>query len=328
MGHNAGHNSRQGEIVDLRKVSVRDLEPLLLDEIAEWRRELAWDFEPSAQLVRKFATTNTLGGAALIIDGEVAGYGYAVLEEPRGIIGDLYVRPHRREPRHEAELFRSLLDALTETRNVRRMESQLMIPGPAAAALIREDNAARGRTVRLFERRLLSRPAGEPLPAGDLRFGSRFRLAAWEDRFLHAASAVIAGSYQGETDSLINDQYRSPGGARKFLGNIVEFPGCGAFHRESSFLAFDRESGEPAGMVLASFVARESGHISQLCVMPAARGAGLGSELLGVATRALEARGARTVGLTVTATNRKAISIYGRFGFRDVRTFYAYIWEG
>ena len=60
MGQNAG----QREIVDLRRVPVRDLEPLLADEIAEWRRELAWDFEPSAALVRRYAGSGSLGGAA------------------------------------------------------------------------------------------------------------------------------------------------------------------------------------------------------------------------------------------------------------------------
>jgi ribosomal protein S18 acetylase RimI-like enzyme len=319
MGQNAG----QREIVDLRRVAARDLEPLLADEVAEWRRELAWDFEPSAALVRRYAGSGSLGGAALVVNGQVAGYGYAVLEEPRGIIGDLYLRPHMREPGAEAELFRSLLDALASTPRVSRMESQLMLLSGATAELIRST----GRPVRTFARRLMVRDEARALaPSGALPEG-RFRFDPWEDSFLHLAGAIIAGSYKGQTDSEINSQYRSPSGARRFLSNIVEFPGCGLFHAPASFVVFDRRSGEAVGMVLASFVAEEAGHISQLCVLPGLRGAGLGSELLRRSDEVLRGNGARLVSLTVTESNMGAIALYERSGFRSVRSFFAYTWE-
>jgi ribosomal protein S18 acetylase RimI-like enzyme len=319
MGQNAG----QREIVDLRRVPVRDLEPLLADEIAEWRRELAWDFEPSAALVRRYAGSGSLGGAALMVNGQVAGYGYAVLEEPRGIIGDLYLRPHMREAGAEAELFRSLLDALAATPRVSRMESQLMLVRPETAELIRST----GRPVRTFARRLMMRDDGRPLAGAAPLPEGRFRFEPWEDSFLHLAGAIIAASYKGQTDSEINSQYRSPAGARRFLSNIVEFPGCGMFHAPGSFVVFDRQSGEAVGMVLASFVSEEAGHISQLCVLPALRGLGLGSELLRRSDEALRGNGARLVSLTVTESNRGAIALYERSGFRSVRNFFAYTWE-
>ncbi|HXE64809.1 MAG TPA: GNAT family N-acetyltransferase [Bryobacteraceae bacterium] len=318
MGPNAG----QREIVDLRRVPVRDLEPLLADEVEEWRRELAWDFEPSAALVRRYAGSGSLGGAALVINGQVAGYGYAVLEEPRGIIGDLYLRPQMRDPGAEAELFRSLLDALAATPRVSRMESQLMLLRPETAELIRST----GRPVRTFARRLMIRDEASPLAPAGLPEG-RFRFNPWEDSFLHLAGGIIAGSYKGQTDSDINSQYRSPAGARRFLGNIVEFPGCGLFHAPASFVVFDRHSGEAVGMVLASFVAEEAGHISQLCVVPGLRGAGLGRELLRRSDDVLRGNGARLVSLTVTESNAGAIALYQRSGFRSVRSFFAYTWE-
>ena len=319
------------EIVDLRKVSARELEPVLADEVREWRSLLDWDFEPSADLVRQYAGTRSLDGAALMVDGEVAGYGYAVLEEPRGIIGDVYVRPHLRNAVSEAELFRSLLDALIATPRITRMESQLMLASPAsAAAIARAGNASRN-AVRLFERRLMSRPsdfgADNGAETGAADVGSRFRFEPWEGHFMHVAGAIIAGAYRGETDSEINAQYRSPAGARRFLTNIVDFPGCGTFEHPASFVAFDRGTGQAAGMVLASFVAGHTGHVAQLCVMPEARGAGLGQALLRMCTDALYRRDARRVSLTVTASNTAAVSLYEKFGFRSVRTFFAYIWE-
>jgi ribosomal protein S18 acetylase RimI-like enzyme len=318
-----------GEIVDLRRIPARDLEPLLVDEIHEWRSELDWDFEPSADLVRKYAGIHALGGAALMSNGQVAGYGYAVLEEPRGIIGDIYVRPHLRNATSEAELFRALLDALVATPRINRMESQLMLVtrGSAEAIAAGISTGMAGRPVRLFERRLMSRDSHGRLQGAGAAVYTRFRLEPWEDHLMHTAGAIIAGAYKGETDSEINAQYRSPGGARRFLSNIVEFPGCGNFYPGASFVAFDLRTGEAAGMVLASFVAAETGHISQICVMPGFRGAGLGKELLQISAAALYQRGAKRVSLTVTASNNTAISIYEKFGFRSVRTFFAYIWE-
>jgi ribosomal protein S18 acetylase RimI-like enzyme len=319
-------NPRRHEIVDLRTIPVRDLEPLLADEIHEWRTQLDWDFEPSADLVRKYAGTSSLGGAALILDRQVAGYGYAVLEEPRGIIGDIYVRPHLRAAASESEIFRSLLDALIATPRITRMESQLMLVTPESAALIAGGNAS-GRPVRLFGRRLMSRASHFRLPGVGAGIRTRFRFEPWEDHLMHTAGAIIAAAYKGETDSEINAQYRSPGGARRFLGNIVDFPGCGTFHKSASFVVFDSGTGEAAGMVLSSFVSLEAGHISQLCVMPNFRGCGLANELLRTAAAALYQHGAQRISLTVTASNTAAISIYEKFGFHTVRDFFAYIWE-
>jgi ribosomal protein S18 acetylase RimI-like enzyme len=327
LAGSAGQNGGVPQVVDLRTVAARALEPLLADEIREWRQELDWDFEPSAELVRQYAGTNSLGGAALIRDGEVEGYGYAVLEEPRGIIGDVYVRPQARTPRYEAELFRSLLSALFSTPRITRMESQLMLAGSETARMVRDESAAGNAPVRLFERRLMSRGGAVPLQSGNGATEDRFRLVRWDERYLQAASAIIAGAYRGETDSEINSQYRSQSGARRFLGNIVEFPGCGTFHPASSFLAFDRRTGQPAGMVLSSFVAIDAGHISQLCVMPEARGAGLGTELMRTSAGVLYQHGARLVSLTVTSSNHTAISIYEKSGFRSVRKFFAYVAE-
>ena len=42
--------------------------------------------------MRRFVDMRALNGSALVEDGEVAGYMYYVLEEDKGLIGDLYVR--------------------------------------------------------------------------------------------------------------------------------------------------------------------------------------------------------------------------------------------
>ncbi len=320
--------SGQRQIIDLRRISAVDLNPLLEEEVSEWRAQLAWDFAPTAQLVRQYAGTNSLGGAALMIGGEVAGYGYAVVEEPRGIIGDLFVRQAWRTPEVEVDLFRSLLEALASTPRVTRMESQLMLASAEAAGRIGSAVQARNRGVALYDRLLLAR-SGAPVDIPARIDG--FRFESWHERFMHVAAGIIAASYKGETDSDINAQYRSPGGARTFLGNIVNFPGCGTFRPESSYMVFDAGSNEPIGLVLTSVVLSgtaigDSGHIAQLCVLPEWRGSGLGSSLLRMACQSLAARGAARVSLTVTAENRRAVSLYEKAGFQTVRKFCAYTW--
>src|SRR5471030_3213019 len=119
--------SRPPVVVDLRRLSARDLEPLLEEETAAWRDELELDFEKSADLVRRFVDLRALNGSALIEDNAVAGYMYYVLEENKGLIGDLYVRRGLRTPERESLLLKAALEPLLESPALDRVESQLMM---------------------------------------------------------------------------------------------------------------------------------------------------------------------------------------------------------
>jgi ribosomal protein S18 acetylase RimI-like enzyme len=155
----------------------------------------------------------------------------------------------------------------------------------------------------------------------------RFRIEGWADQYQDAAATVISLAYGHHVDSRINEQYRSVAGARRFLTNIVQYPGCGTFFGQGSMLAFDPQKGWVAGVVLTSFVGPETGHITQLCVAPDAQGLGLGRELLLRAMDALRRAGAKRVSLTVTAANEAALELYKQTGFREMRRFLAYVWE-
>jgi len=313
-------------IVPLRELAGRDLEPLLIEETIQWKRELDWDFTRSADLVHQFTDMRALQGFALLDGGQVAGYGYSVIEEYKGLIGDLYVRSAYRSRGGEARLFRALLADLIGTANVRRVEGQLLLLDRAVGETLQRE-----RCVEVRERLLMSLsvvgPAGaSPAMATGKAYG-RFYVEPWHDHHHESAAAAIALSYSDHLDSRINDQYRTVAGARRFINNIVQFPGCGVFFKGGSYVAFDIATGSLAGLVLVSFVGEETGHITQLCVTPAARGRGLGYELLRQAVGTLRMHGAKRISLTVTAGNADAIRLYERCGFKEVRRFSAFIWE-
>ncbi|HEX4134938.1 MAG TPA: GNAT family N-acetyltransferase [Bryobacteraceae bacterium] len=311
------------DIVELRHLTGRELDPLLLEETVEWQRELDWDFSRSADLVRQFADMRALNGYALLDHGEVVGYGYSVLEDQRGLIGDLYLRPPWRNGANEVRLFRTILDALIATPSVWRIESQLMLVIPSIGYAL-----AKERPVKLQERMLMKLDASSPSFHSAGAALRRFYIEPWADHHHEMAATVISLAYGEHIDSQINEQYRTVPGARRFLYNIVQFPGCGVFFRPGSFVAFDAATGWMAGIVLVSFIGDEVGHITQLCVTPRAQGNGLGYELLREAVNTLRMHGARRISLTVTKANTEAIELYHRCGFQDVRDFLSYVWEG
>jgi ribosomal protein S18 acetylase RimI-like enzyme len=156
----------------------------------------------------------------------------------------------------------------------------------------------------------------------------RVYVEKWSEHYQEPAAQLIAAAYIGHVDSLINDQYRSVPGARRFLFNIVQYPGCGVFFKPASVAAFDRITGRICGICLVSMVLPHCGHITQICVAPWVRGTGVGYELLARSLEALRAAGCSRTSLTVTASNQEAIALYESVGFTTIRKFSAYVWEG
>ena len=313
---------RRPQVVDLRRLSAPELEPLLQEEIASWRDELDWDFEKSADLVRRFVDLRALNGIALIEDGACTGYLYFVLEETKGLIGDLYLRRDLRCREREDLLLDAALESIMENRQIRRIEAQLLmleyvpgreVPWPQYTAA--------------FERNYMSADL-KRASLGEGRVRHPMHIERWSDHYQDGAAQLIASAYRGHVDSRINDQYRSAAGARRFLYNIVQYPGCGTFFRPASFAAFDGLGGAMCGVSLASLVAPECGHITQICVSPAVRGTGIGHALLRRSMMTLRDMGCRAVSLTVTAANADAVALYERVGFETIRRFSAYAWEG
>jgi ribosomal protein S18 acetylase RimI-like enzyme len=310
-------------IVDLKELQPSDLAAVLEEETAAWSRDLDWDFRASSDLVLRFVNMQALTGFALVSGRETVGYSYYVCEERKGLIGDLYVAGRFRTVENENLLLGSVVDALISMPAVRRIESQLMMLGQSANRTM-----PRAQRLQAFPRVFMQAPIehARDLPAVTPKHRTVFE--AWSERRQEDAARVIALAYEGHIDSQINDQYRSVSGARRFLLNIVQYPGCGSFFQPASIVAVDLASGQMCGICLSSLVREDVGHITQICVTPDVQGTGLGYELLRRSMVALSQAGCRSVSLTVTSANDTAIALYRRVGFDERRRFAAHVWEG
>ncbi len=307
--------------LDLRSVGIESLSAVLTEQIAAWKTELDWDFESSANLVRRFVHMRVLTGYALLSRADpthAIGYSYYVCEDGKGLVGDLYVLKQHRTWEFENALLQASLDAMWQTPGVHRIESQLLMTADAPNRRVPYPN-----WFQSFPRLFLEAPASASLPARKL--SPSITILPWTEAWQEATGRLIAGAYQNHIDSRINDQYRSAIGARRFLTNIVQYPGCGSFFAPASFVA--TADGALCGASLASLVAKDVGHITQVCVAPSYQGIGLGYELMRRSMDALAAHGCRAVSLTVTAANESALRLYRNMGFTQRRAFSAYVWE-
>lgn len=310
------------ELVPLKSLRAEDLDPVLEEEALAWRSLLRWDFTASAELVRRFMRIHALAGYALLSGGRVAGYSYYVCEERKGLIGDLFLVRDHAGTQNEDHLLGAVLNELICTPYLQRIETQLMmLHGPFERPM---PLAAFSQVFpRIFMLVDLSDVQQLPVAAA----ASSLRIAPWNEHRQEEAAMLIGSAYQGHIDSQINDQYRSYAGAKRFLLNIVQYPGCGKFYPGGSFVAED-SNGHICGLVLSSHVADDVGHVTQICIAPEWKGRGLGYELMRSALLAMLNDGCDRASLTVTASNTGAIQLYQRMGFRATRRFAAYVWDG
>ena len=313
------------EILDLRHFQAHDLVPLLEEEGRIWADQLRWDFQSSSEIVRRYVDLRSLSGYALL-DGRLpVGYSYYVQEDHKILIGDLFVSRAYRSVETQHLLLHHVVETARRTPGVRRIEAQLMMLESDAV-----DRLYPPSQLSLFERNFmlvdgiatLSRDRFGPSPPAGLLFEH------WTEHYLEGVAELIARAYQFHIDSRINDQYRSLPGARRFLHNIIHYPGCGAFHPPAAGVALDPVTRQVCGVSLTSLVAPSVGHITQICVSPERRGQGIGSELLWRSMQSFAERKCASVSLTVTASNTGAVRLYERIGFQTIRRFRAYVWEG
>ena len=319
-------------LVDLRKVSPGAIQLLLEEEVEQWRRILHWDFRPSAAMLTRYIGYRALDGLALCEGSEIAGYCYWVCEGRKALIGGLFVRPPWRGPATENALLRGALDTLAGWPDmtaqpglpaagwIRRVEAQLMmlsIHGPQVLP--------QGPQPQPFRRFFMIGALGPAVRLRPILPPPGYRYQNWMSPMIGSLALLVERCYRGHIDSDINEQYRTAEGARRFLENLTNYPGCGTLQPEASSILVDA-AGTPQAMVLCTSVSGSTGHIAQICTAPHLRGSGAGYELMRRAMLGLLAQGSTEASLTVTAGNSRALSMYRRLGFATTHEFDALVW--
>jgi ribosomal protein S18 acetylase RimI-like enzyme len=307
------------KIVDLRQVSVRQLEPLLEEEARHWRDELHWDYRSAIDLITRFLEAHALCGCAAFENDTPTGYSFYVIEDHKGLIGGLYVSQRYPQAAIARRLLEELLYSLRGIPQLARIEAQLMPFGGPVESPLQEQG------FRLFSRQfmLLDLQKSSGMASGP---SGGMRIDRWNDRFFEPCAKLIYLAYANHVDGEINDQYRSRPGALRFLKNIILLPGCGQFVPGASFVLRQPGGDDLIAAVLTSEVALGVGHTTQICVLPGYQGHGIGRMLMQISSEALRAMKFREMSLTVTTENHLAVQLYEKLGFRTIRTFTAGVW--
>lgn len=317
------------QIVDLRQLSSRQLEPLLAEEARQWEEELRWDYQASVELIKKFVDARSLTGSAILENGRPVGYAFYVLEEHKGLVGGLFVSPRYSQQELSHRLLTDTLTTLNGIPKLDRVEAQLIPFGYALDEVLTEYG------FRLYQRQFMIAPLA---PANNMEAidvlpgliregpGEGLVLDRWDHRYFEPCARLIQLAYANHVDGEINDQYRSESGALRFLKNIIILPGCGQFLPEASFVLRPPHAGYLAGVILTSRVSGGVGHTTQICAMPGYQGRGLGRRLMEASMQALRVRGFSAVSLTVTSGNERAVRLYEKLGFATVKKFAAGVW--
>lgn len=306
-------------IVDLRQTTVRQIEPLLVEEARHWKEELHWDYRGALDLIKRFLEAHALAGCVAFEKGVAIGYSFYVMEDHKGLIGGLYVSPaHDQEPIGR-RLLDEILFSMRSLPQLHRIEAQLMpFGGPV-------EDTLKDLGFKLYTRQFMSLELEKKFEAAALP-GAGIRLDRWNDRYFEPCAKLIYLAYADHVDGEINDQYRSQLGALKFLKNIVLLPGCGQFLPNASFVLRHPGGDELVGAVLTSEVSPGVGHTTQLCVQPGFQGHGLGRTLMKASSDALRTMKFDELTLTVTSANRTAVQLYEKLGFKTIRSFTAGVW--
>lgn len=310
------------EIIDIRHFEAASFQNLLQVESHAWQQALHWDYAPSARLISACLAEKRLTGYALAEGRQIKGYSFFLYEGEKGLIGDFFALPGT--PGDQMlNLLDHVIETLAGTPGLRRIEAQL--PHYPVSAL--EAGFRRARFA-VYPRRFMAFDLkAKPLPDSPARASGEFSFEEWHRQHDLLASQLIYHAYRGHVDAAINDQYLTPWGCQRLLGNIIELRGCGENLPQASRVAIHKASHKLAGLLAITSVRQGTAHIPQIAVATEFQSHGLGAALMGSSFRELADEGYNAVSLTVTDANAGAVRFYERVGFATFQRFGAYVWQ-
>jgi ribosomal protein S18 acetylase RimI-like enzyme len=324
------------QILDLRHFGAPMLRPVLEVESDLWMQRLHWDYRASSRLLMQYLDNHMLPGYAALDAGAVTGYTFCVYEQTKAVIGDVFAtralvpgpvdsgKDAGDPPAHTVEetLLTHLFETLLNSPQLDRIESQLLLHPAGTHA-----NAFHHAGFQLFRRLFMVLPLSGSRPQTEAGLPADLELRPWREEDLNPCARLISMAYADHPDSRINDQYHSIHGSTRFLHNIVRYSGCGVFASQASHVLVHRFTRELVGLVLASRVSQQSGHITQLCIHPEYRRQGMARRLLAAAAAQFLRMNIGEISLTVTEANRDAVTLYRSEGYRTQHTFDAAVWQ-
>ena len=304
---------------ELTQVTANSLEPLMAAEARLWLEKLGWDYSQTQEYIKTYIDLSLLPGLVLLDGDRPVAYAYMVLDDNRAVIGNIFALPSEWEKGYEVVLAETLTGVLENSRTIHRVEAQIIL-----FYNVDIDSAFRSAGYSIYERSFLtldlhSWNGVRPKPDG-------VYLAKWRDSMIPEASELIYESYRGGIDASFSTSFSRRDKCEQFVYNLVRRSGCGVFLPSVTTVAFD-EGGKMAGVVIASRLAKNSGHLPQISVLPSLHGTGIGAYLVFESLRHFQKAGYDKVSLTVTKLNEKADSWYRRIGFEQTLSFNAYLWE-
>jgi GNAT superfamily N-acetyltransferase len=306
-------------LIPLDAADPRLVGVLLDHELLAWKSELGWDYRDVQQILRSFMLRRSLPGYLAMDGPRPVGYVYFLAHASKGVIGTIYCAGNEVPQEVVDGLLDAAVAALRKNVFVRRIEAQV-IP-------FHNVNLADGFRRQGFDhhsRQFLELNLG--LFHRHPRAGGGEPVVPWNPAHLPGAARVAWLGYRNQIDALLSEDYSTETGCESYLRSLVETPGCGTFQPAASYVALDGR-GTVCGFIIVSRVSRAASMIPQISILPSHQGRGLGSALMDHALTALSLQGCKTVSLTVTVENRKALEWYQRQGFRLRKAFEAYVWQ-
>jgi ribosomal protein S18 acetylase RimI-like enzyme len=309
---------------DFTVVPISRAERSLVSELMEqedrsWMQELSWDYTPVRRVLLSFLDQDLLSGFVAANGRRPLGYGYFLSHNRKGIIGTLYASSYPHAQEAAEEVLGRMIATLRGVERSRRIEAQIM---PFHDLSLTPVFSRQGFTH--FTRYFLELALPAALSSGEGK--AIARLVPWDSGFTRLVAEVALNSYRDEIDAVICSDYSTAPGCEGYVRSLVENPGCGLFLPDASFIALDTRN-VPCGFIITSRISPGAAMIPQISIQPSHQGQGLGKALMNRALSRLVTLGYRSVSLTVTGENQRALHWYRRLGFALRKEFGAYVWE-
>jgi ribosomal protein S18 acetylase RimI-like enzyme len=306
---------------DWRLSTPAEIEPLLALEREAWLRDLDWDVCEAWHAVEPARHAGTLAG-------------FVATDEPGHIVGWTSFLLHRDNVQVLAfvapavSTASALLDAILESDERAAADTVLFCVRSAADSL---PNALAARGFRVEPYRYLAvdldgydRCDGYDRSkegTGAVNFlSSRESLRPWSADGQRLAR-LFARAYEGNLTTRAFAPHGSAAEWTEYVVTLLTTTGCGRFVPGLSFVVPSARSNELAGAVVVTELAPGTSHVAQIAVDQAERGRGLGRLLLTGAMSAAASAGCARMTLLVAASNRAALALYERAGFRHRSSF-------